>query len=81
MVRKPAKKHASVDDAAEEHGSSAVDRIAGLLALIATKDMEKEVAALRLDSIGFTSHEISALLDVNENFVGAARHRKKGRKR
>ncbi|ABE39398.1 hypothetical protein RPD_2163 [Rhodopseudomonas palustris BisB5] len=38
---------------------------------------DKEAAALRLDAIGFTSREISSLLDVNENFVRVARHRKK----
>jgi hypothetical protein len=81
MARKPAKKAArkrapaAAEDAAEG-GSSAMDKIAGLLALIATKDMENETAALKLDAIGFTSHEISALLDVNENFVRLARHRK-----
>ncbi|MBP1294307.1 MULTISPECIES: hypothetical protein [Bradyrhizobium] len=62
-----------------DRGSPALDKIAGLLALIATRDMEKEAAALKLDAIGFTSHEISALLDVNENFVRVARHRKKNR--
>ena len=34
------------------------------------------MAALKLDAIGFTSHEIASLLDVNENFVRVARHRK-----
>ncbi|WP_370154922.1 hypothetical protein [Bradyrhizobium ottawaense] len=58
-----------------------LDKIAGLLALLATKEMEKEAAALKLDAIGFTSHEISALLDVNENFVRVARHRSVKRKR
>jgi hypothetical protein len=77
MARKPEKKAraAAVEDPAKD-GSSAIDKIAGLLALIATKDLEKEAAALKLDAIGFTSHEIAALLDVNENFVRVARHRK-----
>jgi hypothetical protein len=79
MARKPAKKRAAAAADQVEQGSPALDKIAGLLALIATHDMEKEAAALKLDTIGFTSHEISALLNVNENFVRVARHRKKKR--
>lgn len=62
-------------------GATAVDKIAGLLALIATRDMETDAAALKLDRIGFTAREISALLDVGPNYVNVARHRKKGRPR
>lgn len=75
-MAKKAAKRASAGDAAAEQGMPVLEKIAGLLALIATKDMEKETAALKLDAIGFTSHEISALLDVGENFVRVARHRK-----
>jgi hypothetical protein len=53
------------------------EKIAGLLALIATKDMDKDEAALKLDAIGFDAREISALLDVGPNYLNVARHRKK----
>ncbi|GIK83378.1 MAG: hypothetical protein BroJett024_44830 [Alphaproteobacteria bacterium] len=69
----------AADDTVEK-GSPALDKIAGLLVLIATREMENEVAALKLDAIGFTSHEIAALLDVNENFVRVARHRRNRRR-
>jgi hypothetical protein len=62
--------------------ASAADKIAGVLALIAIKEMEPDAAALKLDAIGFTSKEISTLLDVGPNYVNVARFRsKKGRKR
>jgi hypothetical protein len=56
---------------------SAADKVAGLLALIAIKDMKPDVAALKLNAIGFSSHEISDLLDVDSNYVNMVRHRKK----
>jgi hypothetical protein len=57
------------------------NKIAGVLALIATKGMEPDIAALKLDAIGFSSKEISALLDVGPNYVNVARFRaKKSRK-
>jgi len=34
-------------------GASAADKIAGLLALIATREMEKDAAALKLERIRF----------------------------
>jgi hypothetical protein len=80
MARKPAKKRAAAAADQVEQSSPALDKIAGLLALIATHFMEKEAAALKLDAIGFTAREISALLDVNENFVRVARHRKAKKK-
>jgi hypothetical protein len=65
--------------AKDQPGNStpAADKIAGLLAMIATKDMETDDAALKLDAIGFDAREISALLDVGPNYVNVARHRKK----
>jgi len=39
--------------------------------------MDKDDAALALDSIGFTASEVSGLLDVNKNYVMLARFRKK----
>jgi hypothetical protein len=59
--------------------AAAADKIAGLLALIATKDMNTDDAALKLDAIGFDAREISALLDVGLNYVNVARHRKKSK--
>jgi hypothetical protein len=57
-----------------------MDKIAGVLALIATRRMDKDDAALKLDAIGFSAKEIAALLDVGTNYVNVARHRKaKGR--
>ena len=68
--------------AAEIPGTTVQDKIAGCLALIAIKGMDTDAAALKLDGIGFTSREIANLLDVGENYVHVARHRKKsgGRK-
>ena len=39
--------------------------------------METDDAALKLDGIGFTAREIAGLLDVGDNYVNVARHRKK----
>ncbi len=70
------KKRASpADQTLSEAGVA--DKIAGVLALIAIKDMEPDTAALKLDAIGFNSREISALLDVGPNYVNVARFRKK----
>jgi len=63
--------------AVDEPNVSAADKVAGLLALIATKGMETDDAALKLDAIGFSAREISLLLDVGPNYVNVARHRKK----
>lgn len=60
-------------------GLSAVDKNASLLALIATRDMDTDAAALKLDAIGFGAIEISTLLEVGPNYVNVARHRKMGR--
>lgn len=57
-------------------GRTAADKIAGVLALIATKGMDKDDAALKLDAIGFTSKEIADLLDVGGNYVNVARFRR-----
>jgi hypothetical protein len=60
-----------------EKGVPAMEKIAGALALIATKAMDKDDAALALDAIGFTTGEISALLGVHKNYVMLARFRKR----
>jgi hypothetical protein len=81
-MAKKARKRASAGEAAAEQGMPALDKIAGLLALIATHDMDKDSAALRLDGIGFTAGEIASLLDVGTNYIQVARFRKRnaGRK-
>jgi len=73
------RKPTAVAESDADNGPSAVDKIAGLLALIATRDMDTDAAALKLDAIGFGAREISVLLDVGPNYVNVARHRKKGR--
>ncbi len=55
----------------------AAEKIARLLALIATRDMETDDAALKLDGVGFSSREIADLLGVGTNYVNVAKHRKK----
>src|SRR5207245_99635 len=57
--------------------SGIANKIAGALALIAVKGMDKDDASLALNAIGFTVNEISGLLDVNKNYVMLARFRKK----
>jgi hypothetical protein len=63
--------------AAEKPATSLQEKIAGCLALIATKGLDTDDAALKLDAIGFSAQEIGALLDVGPNYVNVARHRKK----
>jgi hypothetical protein len=77
MAKRPAKKRplAAADEGGNKE-SSALDKITGLLAMIATKDVDKDDAALKLDAIGFSAREIAALLDVGTNYVNVARHRK-----
>ena len=53
------------------------EKIARLLAFIATRDMESEEAALKLDGVGFSAKEIAALLGVGDNYVHVAKNRKK----
>lgn len=74
----PRKKNLAADGNSEtENGVPAADKIARLLALIVTKDLETDAAALRLDSVGFSSREISGLLGVGPNYLNVAKHRKK----
>ncbi len=63
--------------AAAEPAVTAADKIAGCLAMIATKGMDTEDAAVKLAGIGFTAGEIAGLLSVNENYVRLAKFRKK----
>jgi hypothetical protein len=69
-------RRAAGSDEPVDEGASAAKKIAGVLALIATKGMETDDAALKLDAIGFTAKEISSLLNVGPNYVNVARHRK-----
>lgn len=72
------RKPAAIAEGQAGNGASAADKIAGLLALIATRDMDTNDAALKLDAIGFSAREISALLNVGPHYVNVVRHRKKG---
>jgi 3-deoxy-D-arabino-heptulosonate 7-phosphate (DAHP) synthase class II len=74
-LRKMAKRRKAAAD--EQPARTVNDKIAGALAFLAVKGLEKDDAALKLDAIGFTSHEISALLDVNESYVRVAKYRSK----
>jgi hypothetical protein len=56
--------------------SDPIERIARLLAIIATKDFEKEEAARRLLAVGFDAKQIGELLGVNPNFANVAKARK-----
>jgi hypothetical protein len=61
----------------EAPGISVQDKIARCLALIATKGVDTDAAALKLDAAGFSAAEIGALLDVGTNYVNVARHRRR----
>ncbi|WP_342739389.1 hypothetical protein [Bradyrhizobium sp. B117] len=78
MAKKAARKaRPAAAEANGEGGTTALDKIAGLLALIYTKDVDdKDAAALKLDAIGFSAREIAGILDVGPNYVNVARHRK-----
>jgi hypothetical protein len=70
------KRRLDVADDGRENGISAADKIARLLAILVTREMVTDDAALKLDAIGFSASEISLLLDVGPNYVNVARHRK-----
>lgn len=53
-----------------------IEKIARLLAILATNGMDKEEAARRLLAAGFVSAEIGSLLGVNANFANVAKSRK-----
>jgi hypothetical protein len=62
--------------AAKSNVVEPVEKIARLLAILATNGMEKEEAARRLLAAGFVSAEIGGLLGVNANFANVAKSRK-----
>ena len=53
-----------------------MERIAGLLAMMATRDLEKEEAARRLLAVGFDAPQIGGILGVGSNFANVAKSRK-----
>ena len=57
--------------------ASTSERIARLLALLVTRDMDTDEAALKLAAVGFSARDISSLLDVNANYLNIAKFRKK----
>lgn len=63
-------------DAEGAPAASAMDKVAGCLALIATRGMDAADAALKVDAIRFDARQISALLDVGSNYVNVERHRR-----
>jgi hypothetical protein len=70
------RKLAVVTDDGVEGDVSAADKIARLLAILVTREMVTDDAALKLDAIGFSAREIAMLLDVGSHYVHVARHRK-----
>jgi hypothetical protein len=52
-----------------------MERIARVLAMIATRELEKEDAARRLLSVGFDSPQIGGILGVGPNFANVAKSR------
>jgi hypothetical protein len=54
-----------------------MEKLARVVAIAATSNMEKEEAARRLLGAGFDAATIGALLDVNSNFANVAKNRKK----
>lgn len=62
--------------AAKSESVEPTEKIARLLAILATNGMDKEEAARRLLAAGFSSAEIGGLLGVNPNFANVAKSRK-----
>lgn len=54
-----------------------MEKLARVVAIAATTNMEKEEAARRLLGAGFDSAIIGGLLDVNPNFANVAKTRKR----
>jgi hypothetical protein len=78
MAKKAVRKRRAVAaDESAEQGTSALDKIAGLLALHVVKEMEKEEAAARLGGVGFSDREIAGILGVTDGYVRLARFRAK----
>lgn len=54
-----------------------MEKLARVVAIAATANMDKEEAARRLLGAGFDAATIGGLLDVNANFANVAKSRKK----
>jgi len=78
MAKQAAKKRGPGADDGAEGGEALARKIAGLLAMLVTKDMEKEDASVRLSGVGFTDREIAGILSVTEGYVRLSRFRSKG---
>jgi hypothetical protein len=76
----PKRSPASAEEAELERGLPALERIASLLAIIATKGMETDAAAVRLDAIGMTGREIGTVLGVSADYAKGAKFRAKNGK-
>lgn len=63
--------------AEDEAPVSTQERIARLLALLVVKGDDTEIAALKLDAVGFSGNDIGRLLGVNASYVRGARFKQK----
>ena len=79
LLKKSKRAVASAED--PKKGLPAIDKIAGLLALIATQTMDTDNAAVKLGGVGFNDREISVLLGVSDVYARQARFRAKGTKK
>lgn len=74
MVKAKARSNPAVED---EAPTSTQERIARLLALLVVKGDGTEVAALKLDAVGFSGNDIGRLFGVNASYVRGARFKQK----
>ena len=82
MAKKAVRKKRPVPaDKSAEQRTSALDKIAGLLALHVAKEMDREEATVRLGGVGFSDREIAGILAVTDGYVRLARFRAKGAKK
>jgi transposase len=59
-----------------------MDRIARLLGLLVTKDIDdKAEQALALHRAGFSETEITKMLGVGDSYLRGVKHRRKGKRR
>jgi hypothetical protein len=69
-------------DADADAKTDPLDKIAGLLAVHVTRDMEKDVAARFLEGLGFTDPEINGALGTSEGYMRQLRfQQRKARKK
>lgn len=53
-----------------------IAKLASILAIYVTRDMQPDDAALRLDKLGFSAKEIAGVLGVNNNYINVIKSRK-----